>query len=560
MHERYSSPAEASDTVVEKLSSLNLLSFIFGRIYFQTHSNGLKDVARSLGFSWSEANSSGLQTVCWRHDWERTGAEVLKQRLVAYNADDCAALGLVHDVISHLRDSGDEAAFREVAATEDLALSDSMWPTFKSSIPAFEAINKAGRWSYQRDRIYIRTDKAIRRAVHKADVQPTRSLRPTKEVTRNQSAICPACGKKGDKKCDASRTLYDLRFGKLSVRTWVVRYHYRTYYCGHCHRTFGTPEEFRKGSMYGRNILGTVVYMLIDLCVTQRSVASGLNRMFKLGIQQHEIYHLKGWAGRFYDQTRRQILERILKGDLLHADETSIVIKKRRCYVWVFATFHEVVYFYAETREAGFLQEKLKGFKGVLVSDFYAAYDSIPCPQQKCLIHLIRDLNDTILEHPFDEELKTLVMQFADLLKRIVDTIDRRGLKRHFMKRHQRDVDKFYQTMSKNPYQSEAALKTRDRFDKNREKLFTFLDHDSVPWNNNNAEHAIKAFARLRRVIEGLTTAKGIEEYLILLSVCQTCKYQGLEFLDFLCTGETDIQAFAEKQPKRRRAKMGQLL
>jgi hypothetical protein len=26
-------------------------------------------------------------------------------------------------------------------------------------------------------------------------------------------------------------------------------------------------------------------------------------------------------------------------------------------------------------------------------------------------------------------------------------------------------------------------------------KMFTFLDFDDIPWNNNNAEHAIKAFA-----------------------------------------------------------------
>jgi hypothetical protein len=35
----------------------------------------------------------------------------------------------------------------------------------------------------------------------------------------------------------------------------------------------------------------------------------------------------------------------------------------------------------------------LKDFRGVLVSDFYAAYDSLTCEQQKCLIHLIRDMN-----------------------------------------------------------------------------------------------------------------------------------------------------------------------
>jgi hypothetical protein len=44
-------------------------------------------------------------------------------------------------------------------------------------------------------------------------------------------------------------------------------------------------------------------------------------------------------------------------------------------YVSVFVTLHEVVYFYAETREGDLPRERLKGFGGVLVSDFYTAYD-----------------------------------------------------------------------------------------------------------------------------------------------------------------------------------------
>jgi transposase IS66 family protein len=57
-------------------------------------------------------------------------------------------------------------------------------------------------------------------------------------------------------------------------------------------------------------------------------------------------------------------------------------------------------------REGETVQHLLRGFRGVLVSDFYAAYDSIECPQQKCLIHLMLDLNDEILNNPFDEEPK----------------------------------------------------------------------------------------------------------------------------------------------------------
>jgi hypothetical protein len=38
------------------------------------------------------------------------------------------------------------------------------------------------------------------------------------------------------------------------------------------------------------------------------------------------------------------------------------------------------------------------------------------------------------------------------------------------------------------------------------------------------------------------------------LSVCQTCKYMGVDFLDFLRSGEKDIHAFAESRRRRRKS------
>src|SRR4030095_15079929 len=86
-----------------------------------------------------------------------------------------------------------------------------------------------------------------------------------------------------------------------------------------------------------------------------------------------------------------------------------------------------------------------------------------------------------------------------------------------------------------------------------RDTLFTFLDCDGVPWNNNNAEHAIKAFARLGKVISGTSTKKGVEEYLTLLTVAQTCEYRGIDFLEFVRSGERDVEGFAARRRKLRR-------
>ena len=40
---------------------------------------------------------------------------------------------------------------------------------------------------------------------------------------------------------------------------------------------------------------------------------------------------------------------------------------------------------------------------------------------------------------------------------------------------------------------------------------------------------------------------------MILLSLSQTCKYMGVDFLDFLRSGENDVHAFAESRRGRRR-------
>ena len=194
----------------------------------------------------------------------------------------------------------------------------------------------------------------------------------------------------------------------------------------------------------------------------------------------------------------------------------------------------------------------LKNFSGVLVSDFYAAYDAIECPQQKCLIHFIRDLNDELLKHPYDDGLKRLVGDFAGLVRPIVETVDRRGLKKRFLGKHRISVDRFYKRLAGEFDTSDAARKIVERLQKNRNKLFTFLDFDDVPWNNNNAEHAIKAFALLRRVIEGKTTEKGLHEFLILLSICETCKYKNVDFLDFLRSGSKDVDDFVISGRKQR--------
>jgi len=104
----------------------------------------------------------------------------------------------------------------------------------------------------------------------------------------------------------------------------------------------------------------------------------------------------------------------------------------------------EVIYIWSETREGNVAGNLLREFKGVLVTDFYSAYDSINCPQQRCLIHLIRDLNKDVLQEPYNEEFKEIVRKFTMLLRPMMETIDRFGLKARFLRKHKAEVSRFF--------------------------------------------------------------------------------------------------------------------
>jgi hypothetical protein len=196
-------------------------------------------------------------------------------------------------------------------------------------------------------------------------------------------------------------------------------------------------------------------------------------------------------------------------------DETKISILGMHQQVWVITNGREVVFRLTETRETGFLQELLNGYQGVLVSDFYGGYDAITCRQQKCLVHLIRDLNDDLWKNPFNAEYEQFVATVRDLLVPIFGDIERYGLKARHLFKHRTRVDRFYRdTIDGLAGRQEILSKYKKRFERYRDSMFTFLGEDEIPWNNNAAERALCHLA-VQRKISGDFSRQGAKRYLV---------------------------------------------
>ena len=304
------------------------------------------------------------------------------------------------------------------------------------------------QFDYQRDRVYVRTSRKIKKS--RAGKHHNHTL-PVGERLEVIPENCPLC------KCDKlvvvptdtrtnklhTKRAFDLLITSGKIRRRVIECHGSYYRCQQCGNHF-LPPKYEKLDKHFHGLKSWLMYGHIENRFSFQSLRRLLKESFGLHVHEAEIHMIKGLLAHYYRDTYERLLRRIVTGIVMHADETEVKLRFGTGNVWVLASLEEVVFLYRPNREGDFLHELLKGFQGVLVSDFYAAYDSIHCPQQKCLIHLIRDMNQDLLDNPFDLELRTLTDPFGQLLREIVATIDKHGLRRHFLGKHAKRVQRYF--------------------------------------------------------------------------------------------------------------------
>jgi hypothetical protein len=249
------------------------------------------------------------------------------------------------------------------------------------------------------------------------------------------------------------------------------------------------------------------------------------------------VFYLQEVAQNYF-QTEEWIIRRLLDSPFLHTDETAVNIDNANQYIWVFTNGQYVVFKHTKTRDSSFVHEFLGEYKGVLISDFYSGYDAMGCKHQKCLVHLIRDLNNDLYTNPFDVEFEKFISEVRNLIVPIMEAIQKYGLKNRHLNKFRKRVERFYlSSITERSYKSEFCLKYQERFRRYKESLFTFLEHDGIPWHNNPAEGALRHI-NLQENISGIFHEFAIKEYLTLLGIKQSCKCQKRSFLEFLLSGE----------------------
>jgi predicted RecB family nuclease len=543
---------EDINNIKERLVNIN--SQIYGKVYFPVNSNGLKEIGGFIGANWSLSNSTGVQSLVWRYMWEISQDIQYKDHLLTYNKDDCLALMLLTDYLSKIKDTSDSWADVDFVSKPKRNATESG----KQIHDHFETVLKFAHNNYDEKKIKFRRESDQEGKVdkprnsRKLGYQGQRRVSPKATKTIRISSIGQFCPKddsqlqtrrKTAKELVSKRLIIDLVLIKGGIKKTITEYIGEHGYCPKCLKSYAPKEirAFGANQLYGHGFQSWIIYQRIALHMTYNSIGEVVAEQFgEYGFERNVGQFIKN-ISLHYKKTEELIIQKLLESTVIHADETPINIRGKTQYVWTFTNDEYVVFKLTKTRESTIAHEFLQSYTGTLVSDFYPGYDAIKCKQQKCWVHLIRDLNDDLWESPFDTEFENLVHEIRLLIISIMEAVQKYGLKKRHLHKFMKQVDLFYKkAIIDKEYKSELADKYQKRFIKYKDSLFTFLQYDGIPWHNNTAERALRHLTKQQQ-ISLVFHEQVTHDYLRLLGIRQTLKFQGKSFYRFLFSNETDI-------------------
>jgi hypothetical protein len=214
----------------------------------------------------------------------------------------------------------------------------------------------------------------------------------------------------------------------------------------------------------------------------------------------------------------------------VYADETGLRQDGVNGYLWSFSTERER--YFVHGRRSKEVVDAVLGpdFTGVLVSDFYAAYDHYDGPHQRCWAHLLRDIHDLVAKHPKDTALQTWASLVHGIFERACraqrgPTTDRRQARRQC----QADLLALAQ-----PYLEAAAATVPQavlcrRIQNYLPELFTFVVDPALSSTNNTAERSVRPVVCQRKISGGTRSPAGTRTFCTLATLFGTWRARGLD-------------------------------
>lgn len=302
------------------------------------------------------------------------------------------------------------------------------------------------------------------------------------------------------------------------IRFLIAHYDCR---CGR-HVTAKHPELPAKGR-FGPHLLAEIAHLRMEDRLPFRKIQKSLLRRHGVLITPATMLHVTERVADSLTPEYERLIKIIRAAAAVYCDETTFRVDGKDWYLWVFSDGTHTLFVLRDSRSGTMVDEILgPDFKGVIVSDGYAAYGNRG-PHQRCWAHLIRELKFAVESEPklsgFLEDLRGILHQVKKKLIVNPPPVERRSIRRMAEEELRQLLDC---AKSHLPLRKFCTYLTNGMND-----WLTFVEHPGVEPTNNTAELALREHVVMRRIIGTLRGEQGARTHSVLSSVLTTWRLEG---------------------------------
>jgi len=352
-----------------------------------------------------------------------------------------------------------------------------------------------------------------------------KNIHKIEEVKLN---ACPLCGFKDIREYRdkiEEHTQEDIVLPRLE--TTLFRKH--LYYCKKCQKAvMGKGENELSASYIGPTAKAFAVFLKYGIKISDRDIQRMFEKMFNLKIVPSSIVGFRNQLKREALPTYEVLKESLKQGRFVHADETGWKIDGDNAWVWKFSN-KKICITHTDMSRGQKVVEAILGneYKGTLISDFLSAYNKISARnKQRCLVHILRDLEKVIKYWQEDKE----VIRYCGRLEKIFED----GIKLYNEYRNKKWSGDYYHkrkliTRCLNDFSfpnpnKRILQRFAKRLNRHKKELFTFLYEKDIDFHNNHIEQQIRPDVIFRKITFGNRSLKGAKVHDISMSILQTAK------------------------------------
>jgi transposase len=363
------------------------------------------------------------------------------------------------------------------------------------------------------------------------EARPPRKSRPGVGRTLNPNpdrvidarlSACPKCEAAFPDASQTPQQVYE-RIELPPIKPDVTRVRLFGGRCACCGErvTAEAPPGLEQGSPFGQSIAALVVYLHYAHAISMERLVTLMDELFSLSISEGAISNILARARKPLLDATAAIEKVVLASPVVCSDETSVRVKGKNWWEWVFVTALAVLHVIRPSRGKAVVTALFGEIRPeVWVSDMLGSQRGHGVLWQVCLAHLLRDAKYAIEDGDiaFSSPFRRLLLRAVAIGRR------RQTLTDTTLKQYLYDLDRRLDRIIAAVPIGTAGHKLRKRILANRGHLFVFMTRRDVPATNNVSERHLRPSVIFRKVTNGFRCEWGSETYAAFRSIVSTAK------------------------------------